>query len=92
MKIVRAVKRPSLEIRIMRYIENGIKENRFLIYRRNDADWYGIHLKKYLAPAVGVTPSKCLKVLRKLRTEKCISIWYQLWEKESWEIGIRFPG
>ena len=81
----------ELEDRILQYIDEGIKQGRFTIYERHNNQWYGIHLKKYLSLAVGVSPSKCSKILRKLKAENRISILWQLWGKPTWEIGVRLP-
>jgi len=82
----------EIEKQILQYIKEGIRQNRFTVYTRFGEQWHGIHLKKYLAPAVGASPSKCNKILRKLKTENRISLTRQLWDRETWEIGVRLPG
>ena len=84
------LKKPvSIEDKIIRYIKNGIEEKRFTIYKFNDLEWYGVHIKKFLAPSIGSTPGACLKALKRMYQDKRLYIRWKIWERQTWEIAVR---
>ena len=81
----------SIEDKIIRYIETGIREKRLKVYEIDGQSWYGLHIKNYLTPAVGGTKSATQKALRRLQADKRLMIRWVLWERATWEIAVRFP-
>jgi hypothetical protein len=79
-------KKPDRREKVLRYILEGIEEGRFQLF---EGGWYGVHIKNYLGPAVGLVPNQAKKAVEALQKLGILEVCRKVHGYYSWEIGVK---